>query len=178
MESKVYFYNEFMRYADIIANDVVNGHGVCVSLFTQGCNRHCHGCFNQETWNYNGGHKIEVSKLASTIVNLISKNGIQRNFSILGGEPLSPINRENINSIIKYVRFIYPTIEIWIWTGYTLNELQQIRQYDKDINEILLLENATLIDGPFIEVEKDLSLPHRGSRNQNIYQLPVAIDFE
>jgi anaerobic ribonucleoside-triphosphate reductase activating protein len=155
-----------MRIAGIIKNDVVNGVGVCVSLFTQGCPHHCPGCFNQETWDFNGGY--EITDLKREIIKAISANGIERNFSILGGEPLCLENKNLIKEIISAVRIAYPDILILLWTGYELSDLLQ----EEDENLKFILNNINyLIDGKFIEEQKDLSLWLRGSSNQNIYEL-------
>lgn len=155
-----------MRIAALNKNDVVNGIGVSVSLFVQGCPHHCPGCFNSESWDFNGGY--EHLFLGLDIIEAISENEIQRNFSILGGEPLCPENREQVSTIIGAVRVFYPDIKICLWTGYTLSELQEMN--DKDIQYILTEVNY-LIDGRYIQEQRDVSLWLRGSRNQNVYKL-------
>lgn len=155
-----------MRIANIIKNDVVNGIGVSVSLFVQGCPFHCKGCFNEKSWDFEGGY--ETNSLKGDIIKAICENDIVRNFSILGGEPLCQTNKKMVKDVISAVRVAYPNIKICLWTGYTLEELQEF--IDEDLNFILKNINY-LIDGRFIESEKDLTLKWRGSRNQNIYEL-------
>ena len=158
-----------MKISGIIKNDVVNGIDVCVSLFMQGCPHHCPGCFNKETWDFNGGQ--EVSDLRGTIVKAISENGVLRNFSILGGEPLCDENISTVRDIIFIVRTAYykNPIKIFVWTGYTLDELKERAKENRKLNYIL--NNIDyLIDGRFEEDEKDLTLWLRGSRNQKVYQ--------
>ena len=153
------------RYNAIIPNDVVNGHGVCVSLFTQGCPHHCPGCFNEETWDFRGGQPY-IPEVKWNIIKAISANNITRNFSILGGEPLAPQNIDMVWEIVDAVRHAYPDIEITLWTGYTYKELM----VQPSENLLNILNNIDiLVDGPFIEEEKDLSLQLRGSRNQHIW---------
>lgn len=153
------------RYNAIIPNDVVNGHGVCVSLFTQGCPHHCPGCFNKETWDFYGG-KPYTSEVKWKIIKAISANNITRNFSVLGGEPLAPQNIDMVWEIINAVRHSYPDIEIILWTGYTYKELM----VQPSKNLLNILNNIDmLVDGPFIEKEKDLSLQLRGSCNQHVW---------
>lgn len=153
-----------MKYAQIIENDVVNGEGFCVSFWVQGCPHRCPGCFNKETWDFNGG--IEYSSdIKWDIIKLISANGIQRNFSILGGEPLAPQNLPMSAEIIDAVRHAYPNIKIFLWTGYIFEDL--IREESKLVQQILN-DVDVIIDGPFIEEKKDLSLLLRGSTNQHI----------
>ena len=152
------------RYNTIIKNDVTNGEGVCVSLFTQGCPHHCTGCFNKETWDFEKG-KLYTEKTRKKILHAISANGIQRNFSILGGEPLAHQNLPMTEDIVASVRMKYPNVKIYIWTGYIFEELDRKNLY---IYSILNKINY-LIDGPFIEEEKNLNLELRGSNNQRIW---------
>lgn len=156
-----------MKYAGYMPNDFVNGEGVCVSLWTAGCPHRCPGCFNSEIWDYDNG-KTVPNDIKGQIVKAISANGIQRNFSVLGGEPLSPQNREFVNDMIKIVRSAYPHIKIYLWSGYTYQELLDFN--DKNINSILSQINF-LIDGRFEQDKKDLTLKLRGSSNQNIIEL-------
>ena len=106
------------RYNAIIPNDVVNGRGVCVSFFVQGCPHCCPGCFNEETWDFHGGQPY-TPEVKWNIIKAISANDITRNFSVLGGEPLAPQNIDMVWEVIDAVRHAYPHIEITLWTGYT-----------------------------------------------------------
>ena len=158
-----------MRYAGIEYNDVVNGQGVCVSLFVQGCPHHCEGCFNPETWDFNGGQEVEDTEFKGHIVQALCANGVQRNFSVLGGEPLCSENLPLVNEVITAVRVAYPNILIHLWTGYTLKELKKLSKKEPLISSILEKINF-LIDGPYVEEKKDLTLMWRGSSNQCIYR--------
>ena len=161
-----------MRYADIKANDIVDGEGVCVSFWTQGCPHRCLGCHNPLTWDFNGGIEKNDAQLTKEIIDLISKNGVKRNFSVLGGEPLCPENKTYVATLISQVRLHYPSIKIFLWTGYTLKELQE--KNDNDINSIL--QNIdTLIDGRYSAKDRDITLKFRGSKNQQVLQ--KNIDF-
>lgn len=113
-----------MRIAGLYTNDFTNGYGVCVSLFVQGCPHHCPGCHNPQTWSFSGGEELPLD-IRGQIIKAISANNIIRNFSILGGEPLCPENLEEVDNIITGIRCAYPDIKIFVWTGYTLEELQQ-----------------------------------------------------
>jgi anaerobic ribonucleoside-triphosphate reductase activating protein len=152
-----------MRYAGIIENDCVNGEGICVSLFTQGCHRHCKGCFNQKTWDFNGGIEIKEDELINKIINLINANGIKRNLSILGGEPLCEENQAFVAVLIDAVKERYPNIKIFLWTGYKIEEVPQ-----SIYTSIIFSKIDFIIDGEYIEEERDLSLKWRGSKNQRI----------
>ena len=159
------------RYAKLMKNDIVDGQNVCVSLWVQGCNWKCPGCHNPETWDFDGGDPLPLD-IRGQIIKAICANGITRNFSVLGGEPLCPENREEVNKIIMGVRTAFPQIKIFVWTGYTIEELKA--ENDSSINTILSNINV-LIDGRYIEAERDITLPLRGSKNQRI--LYKDIDF-
>lgn len=159
------------RYAGLITNDFANGIGTCVSFWTQGCPHHCPGCQNPETWDFNGGKEVPTD-MRGQIIKAICANGITRNFSVLGGEPLCKENLDEVEKIITAVRTAFPQIKIFVWTGYVLNEL--IKRNDERINHILA-QIDVLIDGPFIEAERDITLELRGSKNQHI--LYRGVDF-
>lgn len=156
-----------MKYAGLLENDIVDcDDGICVSLWTQGCPHHCKGCHNPETWDFSNGQEIDVNILTNNILISISKNGIIRNFSVLGGEPLAPQNIENTYYIIDKVRKKFPQIKIYLWTGYLYEDLKK----NKIAKKIFNLINY-LIDGPYIESLRDLNLKLRGSSNQRIIKL-------
>lgn len=155
------------RYAGYMPNDFIDGEGICVSFWVQGCPFKCKGCQNPESWDFSGGHPIPAD-IKGRIIKAISANGINRNFSILGGEPLCEHNKELVEEIVTAVRAAYPHIKIFLWTGYTLQNLKD--QKDKVIENILSKIDV-LIDGPFIAEERDTTLPLRGSRNQRVIDL-------
>ena len=159
-----------IRVAGINGNDVINGEGVSVSLFLQGCHFHCKGCHNPEAWDPNGGDVWDWNNLINHIIELISANGIQRNLSILGGEPFDTYNkRDFIRLLIKTIKQKFPDIKICIWTGYTYNELIEI------IDIGYILQNIDyLIEGPFKIEERDITLKWRGSRNQRIIDMKTG----
>lgn len=153
-----------MKYFGYMPNDLVNGQDVCVSLWTSGCPFHCEGCHNPEAWDKEAGYEIP-SDIKGQLVKAICANGIKRNFSILGGEPLAPWNRQFVDEIITSIRTAYPNIKIFLWTGFTIEELDAAQ--DKYIDHIM--ENIdVLIDGQFILEQRDTALPLRGSRNQRV----------
>lgn len=155
------------RYNAIIPNDIVNGHGVCVSFFVQGCPHHCPGCFNEETWDFKGGNEY-TDHTKWEIIEAIGANGIQRNFSVLGGEPLDRHNVDMVAEVLEAVRKAYPTIEIILWTGFELEEFFYTINSTPKLQRILELVDI-IVDGPFIEERKDLTLKLRGSTNQHIW---------
>lgn len=154
-----------MKYAAIKENDIVDGEGVCVSFWTQGCPFRCKGCHNPETWSFDSGIEEDENKLLNKILYLIDKNNVQRNLSILGGEPLCKQNREFVAKLVIAAKRRFPNIKIFLWTGYEIEFLKNIN----DSNIKIILDNIdTLIDGPFIEEQRDISLKLRGSKNQRV----------
>ena len=150
-----------MNYADIKPNDSINGEGVSVSLFVSGCTNYCKGCFNKETWDFNYG-KPFTEKEMDYILECINKNGVMRNFSLLGGDPMHSKNILTSVKILSKVKEIYPNIKTYVWTGYLYEDL--LEQYTDE----LFKDIDVLIDGKFIEELKDLNLKLRGSSNQRI----------
>lgn len=155
------------RYSGIIENDIVNGEGVSVSFWAQGCPFHCINCHNPETWDFSKGEPY-TNKVKFEIIKLINKNDIQRNFSVLGGEPLAPQNLNMINDIVTGVKTAYPKIKIYLWTGYTLEELKERIENEPDLKNILKNVNV-LITGRYIDELRDITLHLRGSLNQEIH---------
>lgn len=155
------------RYSGIIKNDVVNGNGVCVSLFVQGCPLHCPECHDSHAWDFNGGYELPDDYL-TIIDEAITANNIRRNFSLLGGEPLCDENLDLSLEVVKHVRETFKDIDICIWSGYTYESL--IERGDKRITELFKLANV-LVDGPFKIACRNVSLKMRGSENQRIIDL-------
>lgn len=156
-----------IRVAGINENDTVNGEGVCVSIFLQGCPIHCPGCQNPETWNADGGNAWYEDELIEHIIELISANSIERNLSILGGEPLDTDDkRKFVKQLIYKVKNKYPNIKIFLWTGYNYENIK-----NKSYMEYILNNIDYIIEGPFKLAERDITLKWRGSRNQNIIKL-------
>ena len=156
-----------MRYAGINYNDMCAAPGVSVTLFTQGCPHHCEGCHNPETWDFNGGNEFTSEVLRKIVVGL-TKNGIKRSFCIMGGEPLCEQNTLLTLMTIQYVKQHLPEVKIYLWTGYYYEEL--LKSPDPKI-PLILKEVDVLIDGPFINSLRDITLKMRGSSNQNIINL-------
>lgn len=160
-----------MNYAEIKNVDVANGPGVRVSLFVSGCPHHCPGCFNQESWDFGYGRPFDQEAM-NEILRLLKPNHI-KGFSLLGGEPFASQNQKAVLDIVRRVRNEYPDKEIWCWTGYRFEDLEAGRVGEH--SRKLLEEIDVLIDGPFIEIQKDLSLRFRGSANQRIINVPSSM---
>ena len=157
-----------MRYASIRSLDVTNGEGVGVSLFTQGCPFHCHNCFNPDTWDFNGGKEWNED-VEKQFLSLIDKPHIKR-VSILGGEPLANQNRHNIFLLCNKIKSTFPTKKIWLYTGYTFEEIMSVREVVKTLCCI-----DVLVDGRYIEEERDITLPFRGSKNQRLIDVKETL---
>ena len=156
-----------MRIAGLVKNDIVDSDdGIAVALYFQGCPHHCKGCHNPETWDFNGGMEIDREELIKTVMDSLTENGIKRNLSILGGEPLAPQNIDNTIYILSKIRKQFKDIKILLWTGYSFKDIKK----DKQQKKILKLVNK-MIDGKYIEELRDTTLELRGSSNQNIINL-------
>ena len=156
-----------MRFYKIKDNDIANGVGITMSLWTQGCPHHCKGCFNMETWDFNKGKEFTELDLKYIFDN-INKNDIHRDLSILGGEPLCPQNIEGVINLCKEFKKIYPNKKIYIWTGYTLEEFN-------DTQKSILKYIDVIVDGKFIEEKRNLSLKLRGSENQRVINVKETL---
>ena len=156
-----------MKYSGLILNDITAAPGLCVSFFTQGCPHRCKGCHNPETWNFDGGKEFTSGTL-NEIISGLTAQGIQRDLCIMGGEPLCDENAFLTYLVIKEVKEKVPGVKVYIWSGYTYEELQ--RASHPQVKHALELADV-LIDGPYIEAERDVTLTMRGSRNQRIIDL-------
>ena len=156
-----------MRYSGLITNDITAAPGLCVSFFTQGCPHRCPGCHNPETWSFDGGLEFTPDVL-DTIVQALTAQGIQRTFCVMGGEPLCPENAYLTDLVIQYVKQELPNTKIYIWSGYTYEELME--NGHPNAKEALSYCDV-LIDGRFIQEQRDLTLEMRGSTNQRIIPL-------
>ena len=154
------------KYAKIKFNDIVDGEGICVSFWTQGCPFRCPGCHNPDTWDFNGGIEIP-SDIKGQIIKALSANGVQRNFSVLGGEPLCEENLDLVHSLIMAVRIAYPEIKIFVWSGFVIETLKKRAETNEKLADILKNIDV-LIDGPFIQEERNITLKLRGSNNQRV----------
>ena len=155
-----------MRYAAIKENDIANGPGVNVSFWVQGCKNHCKDCQNPETWSFTGGKEFTKDTL-NNLFKALKANGINRSLSILGGEPLCPENIPITKYVIQQVKEKYPETKIYLWSGYYYDELIK----NKEIKEEIFPYLDILVDGPYINSQRDIILKWRGSRNQNIIYL-------
>ena len=159
-----------MNYGAIKKCDIANGTGVRVSLFVSGCRHHCKGCFNAVAWDFNYGQPF-TDKVANEILDALAPDYIQ-GFSLLGGDPFEPENQRVLVKLLRLIHATYPSKDVWCYSGY-LYDVDMIpggKIYTEVTKEMLSYIDV-LVDGEFIEAEKDLSLAFRGSRNQRILHL-------
>ena len=170
-----------MRYAQIRSMDISNGEGVGVSLFVQGCPFHCKNCFNSETWDFNGG-KEWTEETRNKFMELIDRPYIKR-VSFLGGECLAEQNFDEVLKLVQEIRISYPEKTIWLYTGFRIEDIVTRKQYE-DIWEIpndpsniwskrwdIISNVDVLVDGEYIDEQKDLTLKWRGSKNQRVIDI-------
>ena len=155
------------RYAGIETYDINNGKGFGVTLFVQGCPHHCPGCHNPQTWDFNGGNILSADVINK--VNSVCGNENIKRLTISGGEPFA--NFEVTYSIASMFKNNYPNKQLWVYTGYTYEELLEMP------NVIPLLSIIdVLVDGEYIQEERDLSLAFCGSKNQRVIDLKATND--
>ena len=159
-----------MNYGNIKECDIADGPGVRVSLFVSGCRHHCKGCFNKETWAFDYGMPY-TKETEDEIIRLLAPSYIQ-GITLLGGEPFEPENQKELAGLLKRVRETYPDKDIWCYTGYLYDvDLPEGGRVHTEVTEEMLSYIDVLVDGEFIEEEKDVTLVFRGSRNQRIIEL-------
>ncbi len=160
-----------MNYATIKNCDIANGPGVRVSLFVSGCTHRCPGCFNQVAWDFDYGQPFTRETIDS-ILDMLAPAYI-RGLTLLGGEPFEPQNQGPIVELLRQVKARYPEKSIWAFSGY-LFEKDILSGKLGDIREYLSYLDV-LVDGPFVEEKKNLSLRFRGSENQRLIDVPASL---
>jgi anaerobic ribonucleoside-triphosphate reductase activating protein len=163
-----------VNYAQIKKTDIANGPGVRVSLFVSGCTHHCEGCFNSETWDFDYGQEF-TEETQEEILGLLEPDFIA-GLTVLGGEPFEPVNQRALLPFLKKVRKRYPHKTIWCYTGYLLDgQLWKGSAARCEVTDEMLSLLDVLIDGEFVQGEKDISLQFRGSKNQRVIDVSQSI---
>ena len=159
-----------MNYANIKKYDIADGPGVRVSLFVSGCRHHCKGCFNSEAWDFEYGRPYTAETEAEILEAL--KPGYIAGLNLLGGEPFEPENQAELVKLLRKVRETYPEKSIWSYTGFVYDKdlVPGGRAYT-DVTDEMLSYLDVLVDGPFVEELKDITLQFRGSSNQRILKM-------
>ena len=157
-----------MKYGDIKMCDSANGDGVRVSLFVSGCRNHCPGCFNEATWDFDYGKEFTEIE-ANEILEGCGRSYIS-GCTILGGDPMEPENQAALLPLLTRFKEMYPEKTLWIYTGYILERdlLPGQRKHVEVVTDRILDLVDVLVDGPFIQAQRDLSLRFRGSSNQRL----------
>lgn len=158
-----------MHYAAIYECDTANGIGCRTSVFVSGCRRHCKNCHNQQAWDFNYGKPFNLD--TKEYIRSTLKHDYIDGLSILGGEPFERENQVEVWLLAHIAKELGKTV--WIYSGYTFEELLKNAPYSYIIE--ILRECDVLVDGPFIEEKKDISLEFRGSSNQRIIDLPKSL---
>lgn len=163
-----------MNYADIKTIDIQDGDGVRVSIYVSGCHFHCKGCHNQVAWDFNYGKKFEDSTI-DYIIDLMNHDYIA-GLSILGGEPLEPINQQGLVKLVQKVKENYPEKTIWCYTGYDFDKDVLGKMYKEFSYTQDLLKNIDImVDGEFEEQKKMVDLKFRGSTNQRKIDVKTSL---
>ena len=163
-----------MNYATIKNCDIANGPGVRVSLFVSGCTHRCPGCFNEVAWDFNYGEPFTQETIDSILEML--KPSYIKGLTLLGGEPFEPENQGAIVELLRQVKKAYPDKSIWAFSGYLFDrDILPGRLGDPDITREYLSYLDVLVDGPFIEEKKNLSLRFRGSENQRLIDVKKTL---
>ncbi len=153
-----------MHYGMIKPIDVADGPGVRVSLFVSGCRNHCPGCFQPETWSFDYGEEFTTRTLEELLRALHPKH--IKGLTFLGGDPMEPENQPAVLAICEFVKAQYPEKTIWLYTGYTFEEVMAAP---------VMKYLDVVVDGRFVESLKDLSLRFRGPSNQRIINVPRSL---
>lgn len=164
-----------MYYGSIKSYDIADGPGVRVSLFVSGCRHHCKGCFNAETWDFEYGRPY-TKETEDAVIRMLGEEYI-KGLTVLGGEPFEPENQPEVAGLLKRAKEVYPDKDIWCYTGYLYDvDLQKGGRVYTDVTEEMLSYIDVLVDGEFVEEQKDITLLFRGSRNQRLIILKDGRD--
>lgn len=161
------------NYSKIKTFDIANGKGIRTSIFFSGCEHYCKNCFNSELWNFNVGQLFTKEVYESKIKQTMNKHitGI----SILGGEPLHPNNITATFNLVKWFKEDFPEKTIWLWTGYTWEELTSKSNSNYKINIGILNNIDVLVDGKYVDELRDISLKWCGSTNQRVINIQESL---
>lgn len=164
-----------MNIAEIKAVDIADGIGVRVSVFVSGCRHHCKGCFNPETWRFDYG-KPYTAETEEMILQKLSPDYI-RGLTLLGGEPFEPENQQELVKLLRRVRRELPQKDIWSYSGYTFEQLtgREPSPARCAVTDEMLSMLDVLVDGEFIEEQRNIRLRFRGSENQRLLDVPASL---
>ena len=163
-----------MNYAGIKYCDIANGTGCRTVLFVSGCRNACKGCFQPQTWDFGYGEPFD-EKVQKEVLDSLAPDYIT-GITLLGGEPFEPENQKELVPFMRKVVAQYPSKNVWAFTGYIYDKdlVAGGRRHTEDTDELLSMIDV-LVDGPFIEELKDITLKFRGSSNQRVLDLRETI---
>ena len=162
-----------MYYGEIKYSDIANGTGVRTTLFVSGCTHACPGCFQPETWSFEYGQEF-TPEVEDQIIESLKPSWIA-GLTVLGGEPMEPSNQEALAPFLKRVKEEVPDKTIWLYTGDVWDDLVLGgSRCTIDTPDILSCIDV-MVEGPFVEAEKDITLKFRGSANQRIIDVPATL---
>lgn len=163
-----------MNYGNIKKYDIANGEGVRVTLFVSGCTNHCFNCFQPETWDFDYGQPF-TNETMRELLEALKPDYIQ-GLTLLGGDPFELSNQEGLIELLREVKKQYPEKDIWSYTGFILDQdlLDGGRRHGPYTDEMLSYIDV-LVDGPFIQDKKNISLKFRGSENQRVIDLKKSL---
>lgn len=167
-----------MNYHNITYPDMNNGDGLRVVLWLSGCDHHCKGCQNPQTWNPDSGIKFD-EKAFNELFDELSKDYIS-GLTLSGGDPLHKDNVNEVLHLLHKIRILFPTKTIWLYTGYTWEEILKTYYTIGDINYIrysILYQCDVLVDGEYKEELRDITLPWIGSSNQRVIDVQKSLKF-
>ena len=157
-----------MNYMQIDKASLSNGLGFRVVLWCAGCSQGCENCFNPETWDFNAGQLFDET-VKQFLFEQLDKPYI-KGITLSGGHPFEKQNRSTIYFLLKEIKEKFPSKDIWIYTGYKWEDIENIRE----IQHILCYTDV-LVDGPYIEEQRDITLAFRGSSNQRLIDVPETL---
>ena len=164
-----------MNYATIKPRDIANGPGVRVSLFVSGCTHRCPGCFNEEAWDFNFGQPF-TQEVIDKILEDLSPSFV-KGLTLLGGEPFDPRNQPAIVELLRQIKAKYPEKSIWAFSGYLFDkDILPGKLGDPAVTREYLSYLDVLVDGPFVQARKNLTLRFRGSENQRLIDVPASLE--
>ncbi len=158
-----------MNYGEIKTHDIANGEGVRVSLFVSGCRHACEGCFNAVAWDFAHGEVFD-NAAREKLFSAVDKSYI-RGISLLGGEPMERENQSEIYKLLCEFKTRFPNKDVWCFSGFTFSQLAKGGVANFEFTDEILMMIDVLVDGKFVNSQKDITLKFKGSKNQRVLKL-------
>lgn len=162
-----------MNYLQIDKCSIENGLGIRVSLWVSGCSVHCPGCHNPETWDFNAGRPFD-SIAKTKLFELLDKPWV-KGITLTGGHPIEIPNQWDVITLLTEIRDKFPSKDIWLYTGHTLQYKDFTSEYPWSLSPLLRLCDV-VVDGPYIEDQRDITLAFKGSKNQRLIDVKKSLE--